>query len=224
MSQQSQEAHTGHKPPIAKVRQLNRGVGRPASTDPKGDQLNELIVAAAGQDYADNGYHGGSVANILAISGVSRPTFYRQFKSRREVLDIVIGRVNDKLREIVTEKVERQNCLEKIVDAAIDAYFEWAQLCTPLVGPIYHEINDPASPAHEHRSRIVAELTELFEATLISLGHPPSDPLLYEALLHVVEQTGHSAFWPEMKSQPEIRKRRQLISRILIASLAVTEK
>ena len=205
--------------PIGEVRKLKRGVGRPASSDPKGDQLRELILAAASQDYATNGYHGSSVANILAISGVSRPTFYRYFKNRREVLDIVIGRVNDMLRDTVARKVENPENLESAIDAAIEAYFEWAKICAPLVGPIYREINDPASPAHGHRSRIVAELTELFEATLTSLGHPGNDPLLYEALLHVIEQTGHAAFWPEIKSPKEISRRRQIISRILIASL-----
>jgi AcrR family transcriptional regulator len=220
MSPKSQETQDALRPPISEVRKLNRGVGRPASTDPKGDELRELILAAASQDYAENGFHGSSVAHILAISGVSRPTFYRYFQNRREALDIIIGRANDMLGEIVARKIEGVEDLEGVVHAAIDAYFEWARLCGPMVGPIYQEIGDAASPAHEHRSRIVAELADLFETTLVSLGRPPQDPLLYEALLHVVEQTGHAAFWPEMKSPREISKRREIISRILIASLS----
>jgi AcrR family transcriptional regulator len=223
MAQASQEMQGGLQSPIGEVRKLKRGAGRPASGDPQGEQLRELIVAAASQDYAKNGYYGSSVAHILAISGVSRPTFYRYFRSRRDVLDIVVGRVNDMLRDVVARKVESRDSLEGVIEAAIDAYFEWAKICAPLVGPIYREINDPASPAHEHRSRIVAELGELFEVTLAKLGYPRNDPLLYEALLHVIEQTGHAAFWPGMKSPEEISKRRQIISRILIASLAVTK-
>ena len=220
MSNESQDTRDLPRPPTSAVRKLSRGAGRPASTDPKGDDLRELILAAASQDYADNGYHGSSVAHILAISGVSRPTFYRYFKNRREALDIIIGRANDMLGECVARNIAGMDDLERVVDAAVDAYFEWAGLCGPLVGPIYQEIGDAASPAHEHRSRIVAELADLFEATLTSLGLPPQDPLLYEALLHVVEQVGHAAFWPEIKSPAEIGKRRQIISRILIASLA----
>ena len=223
MPRKSQEIHDELQSPIGEVRKLNRGVGRPAASDPKGEQLRELILAAAGQDYADNGYHGSSVANILAISGVSRPTFYRHFKNRREVLDIVIGRVNDMLMDTVARKVENPKTLESVVDAAIDGYFEWAKICAPLVGPIYREIHDPASPACEHRRRVVAELVDLFGATLALLGHPTQDSLFYEALLNVIEQIGHAAFWPEMKSQQEIRKRRQIILGILVASLLAAE-
>ena len=68
MSPKSQETQDALRPPISEVRKLNRGVGRPASTDPKGDELRELILAAASQDYAENGFHGSSVAHILAIS------------------------------------------------------------------------------------------------------------------------------------------------------------
>ena len=142
MSPKSQETQDALRPPISEVRKLNRGVGRPASTDPKGDELRELILAAASQDYAENGFHGSSVAHILAISGVSRPTFYRYFQNRREALDIIIGRANDMLGEIVARKIEGVEDLEGVVHAAIDAYVACASRCGPIA---FHRRTPPRS-------------------------------------------------------------------------------
>ena len=206
---------------IGAVRKLKRGPGRPATTQPSGEELRELIIAAATEDYAKHGYQGSSVAQILAVSGISRPTFYRYFKSRREVLEIVIGRINDLLRDIVAELTVQEDNLRGIVTVAIDAYFEWGRRIGPLLGPIYREINNPESPASVHRLRIIEELTELFQTRLESLGRSRLDPALYEALLHVMEHIGHTAFWPEEKSEKEIAHRRSVISRVLIASLAL---
>jgi AcrR family transcriptional regulator len=208
---------------IGAVRKLKRGPGRPSTTEPSGEELRELIIAAASQDYAEHGYHGSSVAHILAIAGISRPTFYRYFKNRREVVTIVIGRLNDLLREIIADLSVGENTLHDFINASIDAYFAWGRQIGLLVGPIYREINDPESPASEHRLRIIAELTELFQTVLVSMGRPRLDPLLYEGLLHVIEHIGHTAFWPEEKSETEIVHRRLIISRILIASLALPD-
>ena len=54
------------------------------------------------QTAARQGTPGSTVEHIVQASGVSRPTFYRHFKGRHEVLDAVIGRVNDVLTGIVT--------------------------------------------------------------------------------------------------------------------------
>ena len=208
---------------IGTVRKLKRGPGRPATAEPSGKELRELIIAAATRDYAEHGYHGTSVAHILVTSGISRPTFYRYFKNRREVLDIIIGRLNDLLRDIVADLTVGQDSLQGVITASIDAYFAWGNRIGPLVGPIYREIGDPESPASEHRLRIIGELIELFQTALVSIGRPRLDPLLYEALLHVVEHIGHTAFWPEKKSAAEIARHRLIISRVLIASLALPD-
>jgi len=216
-------SETNNTSDIVAVRKIKRGRGRPSTAEPGGEELRELIIAAATEDYAKHGYHGSSVAQILAISGISRPTFYRYFKNRREVLDVLIGRLNNSLRDIAVELTVEEDNLRGVVASSVEAYFAWGKRIGRLVGPIYREISDPESPASEHRQRILQELAELFQARVESLGRPPLDPLMYEALLHMVEHIGHTAFWPEEKSGEEIARRCAVISRILIASLALPE-
>ena len=47
--------------------------------------------------------------------------------------------------------------------------------------------------------------------------------LLYEALLHMVEHIDHKAFWPAQQPDAEIARRRAVIFRVLIASLAMPQ-
>lgn len=206
------------------VRKPRRGRGRPSAADPSGEQLRDLIIDAASQVYASHGYHGSTVEHILRIAGVSRPTFYRYFKGRREVLDEVIGRVNNVLTGIVTPKAMQAVNLKEVVDTAIDAYFEWGERSGPLLRPIYQEIHDPESPASAHRQRILAELTALFRSRVESLGRPQLDDMMYDTLLHVIEHVGHQAFWPQRESAPRMAARRRVIERIVMASLALPEE
>jgi AcrR family transcriptional regulator len=206
------------------ARKLQRGRGRPQATDPSGDDLRALIVAAARDVYAEHGYHGSTVEQILQASGVSRPTFYRQFQDRREVLDVVIEQTNDVLRDIVTEMTLQVNSLEEVITASIDAYFEWGERIGALMGPIYREIYDPVSPASKHRQRLLGEFNQLFDGLMASLGRVRFEPIVYDTLLHVIEHVGHQAFWPKRQSPQQISHRRQLISRIMFATLALPEE
>jgi AcrR family transcriptional regulator len=87
--------------------------------------LRELIVAAAATVYASHGFSASSVERIISAAKVSSPTFYKHFKDRREILDIIIARADDSLREIATDMTVDAENLEGFVEATIDAYFEW---------------------------------------------------------------------------------------------------
>ena len=198
-----------------------RGQGRPAASDTSGEELREVIIAAAAENYAKHGYHGSTVERILTTAGVSRPTFYRYFKNRREVLGIVIGQLNDSLRETLRALSLKKTSLQDAITVCIDAYFAWGKRIGPLAAPLYREINDLESPASEHRMRVVTEIVEQFQLLGKATGRPPLDPLLYEGLLYVVEHIGHNAFWPKEKSKKEIARYHAVITRILTASLAL---
>lgn len=208
----------------SQVKKLKRGRGRPALSDPSGDDLRQLVISAAAEVYADHGYDGSSVQKILAASGVSRPTFYRLFKDRYEVIDAIVARANDDLRELVSERTLGAASMPDLVNAAIDAYFAWADSIGPLIGPIYREIHDPASPASFHRARILDELTALFRAAMGSLGRPQIDPLLLDALLRVIEHVGHRAFTSPGDKKKALVHHRQVIYRVFVASLALLDE
>jgi AcrR family transcriptional regulator len=60
------------------------------------------LVAAARQVFAERGYHGAAIADIIDRAGVARGTFYNHFESKRAVLQAVL----EDVMEHVTRAVE----------------------------------------------------------------------------------------------------------------------
>ena len=203
------------KPSGARKRASPRGPGRPPASALSGEQFREVIIAAGGQVYADCGYHGVTVARILTVSAVSRPTFYRYFKDRYEVLDVVIGRVNDELRDLILAAMAETRDIELFLERVVDAYFAWGERIGPMAGPIYREIHDEASPASVHRLRLLQELIAAFTQQPIDGMGVTDEPLLYDAALHVVEHLGHTTFWPRKLPDRERRRRRVIMLQAL---------
>jgi len=181
--------------------------GRPRLDETGGEELREAIIGATSQVYAEHGFHGTTVELILKTANVSRPTFYKLFDDRRSIIEIVVERANRTLVEHVLQSVGDLSNPVQMMKASIDAYFRWCADMGTLVGPIYNEINDPASPASEQRARIIGDLASLFVVQEQKLGLSPADPLLYDGLLRAIEHIGSSAFWPKRLSEKEIVRR-----------------
>ncbi|MEM6583509.1 MAG: TetR/AcrR family transcriptional regulator [Pseudomonadota bacterium] len=200
-----------------------RGRGRPATRDISGEQIRQLILDAAAVVYASRGYHGTNVQRILDTAQVSRPTFYRYFSGRYEVLDVVISRVNSALRELVVAAVSDTQDVNLILERVVDAYFTWGDRIGAMAGPIYQEMHDPASPASAHREQTLSVLLGLFleraDAGLAIIR----EPLLYEAAIQVVEHLGHTTFWPTELTAAQTRSRKQVILRALRGMLLSQE-
>jgi TetR/AcrR family transcriptional regulator len=177
------------------------------------------ILQATAQVYAQRGYHGTSVERILEAANVSRPTFYRYFSGGQEAIETIVREANDQLRTRIVAAVLQLRDLARIVHVGIGVYFDWCRDLGPLVGPMYSEIHDRTSPASLHRARIIEGFVALFSSQLESLGQPRRDPLLYDALLRVIENAGSSAYWPEPLPASEVQRRRDIAEQIVCASL-----
>lgn len=64
---------------------------RPIDPDARRTQL----LAAARQVFAQKGYHGAAVSDIIDAAGVARGTFYNYFESKRQVFQAVLQELMD---------------------------------------------------------------------------------------------------------------------------------
>lgn len=200
------------------VTMKKRKPGRPRDPEASTAAIKEAIIAAAGEVYAQHGYHNFSVALLLEAAGVSRPTFYRHFKDKTEVIDIVVAQANAQLLEQVRKRIGSGNSLEDIVDRGIDAYFAWGRSIGKLAGAIYREIHDEQSPASYHRERSLEDLGGLMQNVFKARGKYMT-PQINDALMHVIEHIGHQAFWPETKSAKEAAVLKNTIRAIIIGTV-----
>jgi AcrR family transcriptional regulator len=200
------------KPPVKRKR------GRPPKPKSAGESIPETIIAATRYVYADTGFRDFSVELVLAEAGISRPTFYRHFKDKYDVISVVVERANRLLLDEVLQRIDGSQSLRDVVDRGVEAYFDWGLNIGKLAGSIYREIHDPESPASVHRDKNMVRLT----AVLQSAGEHSGlqlDSAVYEALVHTIEHVGHRAFWPTARSAKETQALKDTIYLILYRTL-----
>jgi AcrR family transcriptional regulator len=196
------------------------GPGRPRADQPTGEVLRELVIAGAERVYSRRGYRDSSVEQICVEAGVSRSLFYRMFRDRREIIEIVVHRAYDELVRVILDRAAMENSVLTMASAATHAYLDWCVTRGSLAGPLGAERHDRESPVRVRRRQAIEELIERVDMLADRLVRPRLDPLYYETLIGAVEQLVSTAFWPQRLGDDEIARRRTLAQRLVLASLA----
>ena len=100
------------------------GVGRAKGNGPtKGERTREAIMAAAADLFRERGFRETSLGDIGAAAGVSGPAIYRYFKSKGELLSVLIEEAAILWRGTVDEVLDEDTppvvTLERLIDGAI---------------------------------------------------------------------------------------------------------
>ncbi|MEZ5502416.1 MAG: hypothetical protein R3E50_07050 [Halioglobus sp.] len=132
--------------------------------------------------------------------------------------------MNDELRAAIAHAISQARDFDQLLESIVDTYFQWGRRMGPLAGPIYREIHDSASPASAHRLRLLNELMAIFLAPANRTARITTEPLLYDAAMHLVEHLGHTTFWPQPVSKKVRLQRRAVILQALHAILEVADE
>ena len=89
----------------------------------KGERTREAIMTAATELFRTRGFRETSLGDIGAAAGVSGPAIYRYFKSKGELLSVLIEEAAITWRETVDDVLNEDTppmvTLERLIDAAI---------------------------------------------------------------------------------------------------------
>ena len=108
-------------------------------------RLRMRILRAASEVFGRLGYADTRVEDILEEAGISRPTFYRYFKSKDDVFDAVDEVLSMSFLQTWTAAVASvEDPLDK-VEKGIDAYLQWLRATGPVAGVTARESSRPGS-------------------------------------------------------------------------------
>ena len=199
---------------------LSRRRGRPAA----GEDIQQALLDAAALVYADCGFHGTTVEKVLQASGVSRPTFYRYYRDKDELLTAVVATTNARLVQTMFERLLPIEDRIAQVEEAINVYMEWGLSVGRLARVLWGEIHMPESPVGRDRERLIALMLDFFQAQAVRFGRPPADRVVYEGLIAVLESVASKVFIRGDASAAELALRKAVIQRIFMATLAMPEE
>lgn len=165
--------------------------GRPPKSGAEQQEVRLRLLAATRATFARTGYHGLSVELVLAEAGLSRPTFYKYFRSLEEPVDLVLAEVNQQLVDsLIRVTLEATGVFNKL-EAALLAWRDWGLALGPLLQPLFAELHDPHSPASRHRQQTLAVLAENLGTLIEMMGRARPSRLQLDALINSVEYLGY---------------------------------
>ena len=201
-----------------------RKAGRPRSSHLQGKALKEHVLNAAGMVYGEVGYHECSVDKIAKAAGISRPLFYRLYDSKDQVLDVLIQRTNKQLVDNTREVTKPLTDFFQVLDASIDVYFRWCLENKHIVRSIYREINDLQSPAGKRYENFLFDMLNNNMVKFAKVNVNAFRPELIMALTKAVEYAGNEIIQPEQDDSALVALHRDIVRRIVFASLASNEQ
>ncbi|WP_027358525.1 TetR/AcrR family transcriptional regulator [Desulforegula conservatrix] len=196
---------------------LQRRRGRPPKQEDQ-QSFDRVIIDAAADVCAVHGFHGTTVELIIQDAGVSRPTFYRFFKNKDDVLKKMAVEINQDLVDTVINAVKKAETVIEKIETGVDAYIDWGIRRGEIVRVLYNALFDPAFPIPEIRQNTFRQLTLLFVEELKEADRPAFDPLFIDALINTVEYLGTSLFTGR-DSEKNLARVRNIILYFLKSSL-----
>lgn len=161
--------------------------GRPPQSRAQAEQVRGRIVRATAEVFSHNGSRGTTVARILAAAELARPTFYRYFGNAEEPLHVLLADSNDRLTGGIRAALRESAEPVPLGIGLIDAYLGWARGHGPMLGPLFAELHDPASPVCAYRERALDDIRAAVRAKFDELGRRAPAPLDLDAALHLCE-------------------------------------
>ncbi|MBF6354213.1 TetR/AcrR family transcriptional regulator [Nocardia higoensis] len=161
--------------------------GRPPQSRLQAEQVRDRIVRATAEVFSRNGSRGTTVARIVEQAELARPTFYRYFGNAEEPLHVLLTESNDRLTGGIRAALRAWMDPVPLGIGLIDAYLDWARGHGRMLGPLFTELHDPASPVSAYRERALDDIRAAVRAKFTDLGRQAPVPLDLDAALHLCE-------------------------------------
>jgi len=185
-------------------------------------QFRMRILRAAMTVFGRLGYADTRVEDILEEAGISRPTFYRYFKSKDDVFDAVDEVVSMSFLQTWTSAVTSVDGAAQKLEKGVDAYLQWLYATGPVASvtrrhPSHPEIHITARRDEGRRMIVDVLRKETFETLGVEF-----DPWLFSMLQAATERAGDLLIDDGLRPGDADRAKQSMM-RILAATLSEGE-
>jgi AcrR family transcriptional regulator len=163
------------------------------------------MVAAAERLFSERGYHGVSMDEIAAASGISKPMLYEYFGSKEKLFLACVERARGRLFEEIAHAVRGTDDPEQALRAGIDAFLRFADQQRATWTVLFGEggrFNETASAIRAEQAGLIAQLLRELPGWT---GEPDAEEL--DALAHIFVGAAEAiAFWAVDRPEATIER------------------
>jgi AcrR family transcriptional regulator len=162
---------------------------RPAEDPATGPEPVRLrILRGAAQVFGRLGFGATSVEAILAAASVSRRTFYKEFRSKEDVLRVLFESSVQRLIGAVRAASSGAAPAQARLEASIEAYVGVHSKAGALARVLLLEQFSPDSPLAAQRDAAMNAFSALITAAIKREGRKPPDPILVHGVVAALNQ------------------------------------
>ena len=173
------------------------------------------ILEGAGEAFGRYGYGETTVDHIIAAAGVSRPSFYKFFRNKDEVFDLLHEMHALALIQMIKGAVIGAGDADAKLERGTEAFLRCIAATGPLAQALYSESRQPGSRRSARYQETVATLTAFFAEQGAALQIDAVDPLVYTGLVAAAEAIGVQIVRGGRMGEAEIQRAKRVILTIL---------
>lgn len=151
----------------------------------------ERILAAVAQVASTHGYGAMSVQDVVREAGVSRRTFYEQFKNKDHAFLAAYDEASGRMMTTIRASIEQEKTFEDKISAGFRAFLELLAASPAFAKMCIVEVLAAGPEAIARRARTMEDFTEIFElaARQTLVKETPPSPLIAETIVGGVYET-----------------------------------
>lgn len=177
--------------PVTKTIKLQDGRSKKR---PGIEEQAEIITAAAIALFIEQGTRNTSITQICTKADVSKPTFYRCFADKEElVARLYQHSINDHVESLLASTFSNargdKSGMDKALDELLDAIFERAELAQLL----FREYSDPGSPAAQIIDDAFDRIARKMEKDFKQFARPQPSRTFLKAMMSAFQWIVHDA-------------------------------
>ena len=177
------------------------------------------ILEGAAKAFGRTGYAETTVDAIIAAAGVSRPSFYKFFRNKDEVFDLLHEMYALALIQAVKAAATSTSDPQGKLELATDAFLRQIATTGRLAQALYSESRKPGSRVAVRYRETVSVLTAFFGQQAAEMGIESLDPLVYGGLIAATEVIGMSLVHAAGPNGAQTERARRAILTILRGAL-----
>ena len=183
-----------------KARESRRGTGRP--TDVAEGEVRARIISEAARIFADNGYSGSSIQDIVDAAGTTKPMVYYYFKNKEGLYQEIFRSFHDAAigaqeAVVACEDLTTREKLVKLVDGHFESARRTPEKARFMFAAHFGPSKDmPAVRDHDQEHTLFAAMVNL-AITGVEKGDLRGEPvriaqaLLGQILIHLTFHISH---------------------------------
>lgn len=181
--------------------------------------IRTQILQGAVEAFGKRGFGATSVQHILKEAKISRRTFYRLFRNKKDVLHEIFETAGMMLIQSIRQAATLGKTPQEKLENCIDVYVRAPRAAGPILQVLQAESTRPGSKLAERRDQLIEEIIRVVDDQVRREVNEAVDPLVYRGVLAAMEAISNYVYTETDAGEEVIQRAKQAMVQIFAGAV-----